>query len=156
MKSVECSEHLIELIRSAQIDTLKFGAPEDGKQKVVAVNTIDQVIEQLGASLIKRPAVGVMYEGARSTGGQQIGMGAEMVYSLFILTEKNVIAPQLSTLAVATESQVILDAVRAKIQGIKSPAGHKWKWVLEAAAATKGNLLVWVQRWSTAANDNPR
>lgn len=150
MKNVECSAHLIKLIKDAGIASLLA----NGSYKVVSVNTLDQVTEQLGSGLIKRPAVGVMYEGARTVDGQPVGMSAELVFSLFVLTEKNVIAPQLSD--VATETQVILDETRAAIQGIKAPTGHKWKWVLEAAAGSKGNLLVWVQRWSCHANANPR
>lgn len=151
MKSADCSRDLIDRIKSKSISSLLI---DGGGQKVVAVNTIDQVLAQLGSALIKRPAIGVMYEGGRSKDGQQIGLNAELVYSLFVLTEKNVLAPDLSD--VATETQIILDATRAAIQGEKSPTGHKWVWVLEAPAAAKGNLLVWVQRWSTGTNQNPR
>lgn len=160
MKVPECSAQLVQLIKDAQIPVLLTVQPADGelpnwsRQKVVAIDVAEQMMERLGSSLVRRPAIGVMYEGGRATGTQQIGLTAELVFSLFILTEQNVIAPEL--LHVTTDTQVLIDAVKAAIQGVKSPTGHKWSWVLEAPAAKKGALLLWVQRWKTACVLNPR
>lgn len=140
MEATPCYDHLKVLITDAHIPKLT----------AQSVDTIDQVIARLGGKMIARPAIGILYEGARSidaTGGRSVGGSAELVFSLCLLTESNTLAPTER----APEASAILDALRKAIQGKVSPTGHKWAWVLEAPAAEKGNLLMWIQRWRTPA-----
>ncbi|MPN43099.1 hypothetical protein SDC9_190658 [bioreactor metagenome] len=45
-----------------------------------------------------------------------------------------------------------LDLVRNAIKGKKSPTNHVWRFMVEAPAVLNNDVVLWVQRWSTACN----
>ena len=95
------------------------------------------------------PAGFVLYEGMRATpeqGSLKIGGMAEMVFSLVVVSRDTAI---LSTDQAKDEAIKILDALRHGLLGVTSPTGHKWKFLVEAAASERDGALFWVQRWST-------
>jgi hypothetical protein len=140
-----CANDLIAKMQKVTIAEL------DGK--VIACDTMDEVLTRLGSKLLKRPAIGIMYEGARSVGDNQMGGSAEIVFSALLLYEVGSLVPKSDA---STAAMLILDAMRDQVQGTTSPTKHKWKWVLEAQAAEKGSHMVWLQRWSTPTAVIPR
>jgi hypothetical protein len=95
------------------------------------------------------PAIGIVYEGMRATpeqGTGRMGMSAEMVFSLVLINRSNDIVSSDQT---KTETLVILDAIRSKLLGTRSPTGHFWRFVVEAAASQSKGVVFWVTRWST-------
>lgn len=101
-----------------------------------------------------RPAVGIVYEGARSISSgasdprrasDMVGISGEVVFSLLLIAESSVLSQLPDTM---TGAHTLLDSVRKAVQGTRTPNMHKWKWVLEAPAASKNNATVWVQRYS--------
>jgi hypothetical protein len=96
-----------------------------------------------------RPAVGILYEGARSLpqaqGSERIGISGEAVFSLILVAEATVLS---QAAEIKAPAHVHLDNLRQAIQGTRAVHGHKWRWVLEAPAAQKNAAAVWVQRWA--------
>ena len=95
-------------------------------QKTITVLSVEDLLAKIAS--VPKPAVGVLYEGARplaSEGGKQIAISAEVVYSVILVTETSVISPKVDTKAPAHET---LDALREAIHGTQSPTGHKWRW----------------------------
>lgn len=133
-----CDEDLKAKVRSV---------PEFLK-KTNTVYSLDDLIEQMGGSFVAKPAVGIWYEGARriDSDPNRRATTVELVFSLFLLTETSVLSKRIDT---QTPSHVLLDNLRSHIQGTRAPTGHFWEFQLEAAAKQKGNLAVWVQRWTT-------
>lgn len=139
----DCSADLVTKLRSIP--------PLGGK--IIVVMSMEDLISQL--TTVAKPAVGVLYEGARTAqdqGGRQIGVSAEIVFSILMLAETSVISSKVDML---TPAHDMLDQVRHAIHGTRAPTGHFWKWVMEAPAAQKNHLQVWVQRWSCAAQLPP-
>lgn len=125
-------------------------------QKTITVYSVDDMIEQL--KNVPKPAVGVMYEGARrasTEGGKQIGVSGEAVFTILLAAEVSIISAATRTQA-RTQAHELLDAVRQSIQGTRSPNGHLYAWALEAQAAMKGNVAVWLQRWTVPIQLPPR
>lgn len=115
-------------------------------QKTITVMSIDDLVAQL--SSVVKPAVGILYEGARSLqgeGGKQFGVSGEVVFSILMLAETSVISSRIETTNPAHD---LLDSIRGSIHGTRSPTGHFWKWIMEAPATSKGSNQVWIQRWS--------
>ena len=115
-------------------------------QKTITVMSIDDLTTQLTS--VAKPAAGILYEGARTIqdqGGKQIGVSGEIVFSILMLVETSVVSSKVDMRSPAHD---MLDLVREAIHGTRGPTGHFWKWMLEAPAAQKGSLQVWVQRWS--------
>lgn len=148
MKVKECANHLATLIKNAGLPKLE--------DKVIALDLDDQLFTKLGSGLIKRPAVGILYEGGRTQNGQggaQLGISAELTFSVLLLCEVPNIAPNLTE--TTTEAMVLLDGIRDAVQGQMSPTGHKWKWVIEAPAGKRDRFLVWLQRWAVPVQNTP-
>jgi hypothetical protein len=125
-------------------------------KKVITVYDVDDMIEQL--KHVPKPAVGILYEGARrvpNEGGKQVGVSGEAVFSIMLAAEVSIIAPGVATVA-RTEVHELLDDLREAIQGTRAPNSHFWAWQLEAQAAKKGNVAVWLQRWSAPIQLPPR
>lgn len=132
----KCSLDLLEKIKT--VPSLE--------NKTLNVLSVDSLVNQI-AHVVK-PAAGVLYEGARGVsaeGGRQVGVSGEIVFSVILVSETSVLTSQVDTM---TPTHELLDAVRMAIQGTRSPTGHFWKWMLEAPAASKANVQVWIQRWS--------
>lgn len=97
---------------------------------------------------VNLPAVGVLYEGLRGVpdrGAAQTGGMAEIVISVILVTP----APSSAPMADKTPLFTLLDSVRSTLMATRSPGGHFWKFVVEAAADEKSSVVFWVQRWST-------
>lgn len=123
-------------------------------KKTLAVYSVDDLIDKVAQ--VPKPAVGVMYEGARASNGgagQQIGVNGDAIFSLLLLCETSIINPTANTRAPAQEA---LDSLRSSIQGTRAPNGHLWAWTLEAPAKNVKNLTVWVQRWTCPVKLPPR
>lgn len=96
------------------------------------------------------PCVGVLYEGTRSTSADQsqashkVGLSAEAVYSIVLLTKPDIIGNNTNYLAAVD----MLDTLRGLVLNTKAPTGHFWRFVVEAAAQEKNGIVSWVQRWS--------
>lgn len=134
--------------------TAKVKSVKALNQKTITVLSVDDLTAQL-LNVVK-PAAGILYEGARpapADGGKQITVSVEVVYSILLLCETSVVSSKIDSVSPA---HALLDAVRGEIHGSRSPTGHLWKWVMEAPAAQKGSLQVWVQRWSCHAQLPPK
>lgn len=115
-------------------------------QKTITVMSIEDLTTQLAS--VTKPAVGILYEGARTVqdpNGKQVGVSGEIVFSILMLAETSVVSAKVDMIS---PSHDMLDKIRGAIHGTRSPTGHFWRWVMEAPAAQKGSLQVWVQRWS--------
>lgn len=116
------------------------------KDRTVMVLNEENLMDKLKA--VTLPAAGVLYEGLRATperGAQQVGAMAECVVSVILVTPTPGAAPK----ADKTPLFTLLDALRVKLMATNSPSGHKWKFIVEAAADEKNGVVFWVQRWST-------
>lgn len=134
--ATECSDDLESKVKSLS----KLGG------KALSVMSVDDLLAQLQG--VVKPAVGVLYEGAREVpaqAGGQMGVSGEIVFSVILVAEVSVISAKVDTMKPV---HLLLDSMREVIHGSKSPTGHFWHWRLEAPVAQKGNLAVWIQRWS--------
>lgn len=116
-------------------------------KKVHLVTSVDDFVAKVNTN--PRPAVAIMYEGARpisTPAGNDINVSAEVVFSVLILLEQ----PMLNlSKDQAPMAHTLLDDIRRQIHGKRSQyTGHRWKWVVEAPVAVKGVTGVWIQRWS--------
>jgi hypothetical protein len=99
---------------------------------------------------ISFPAVGVVYEGMRPTSDgdkatHKLGISAELVASVMMFHRPD----NMNAADTKTPAMTLLDSIRKEIMGSKSPTGHFWKFVVEAAATEKNGVVIWIQRWST-------
>lgn len=142
--ATECTVQLIALIN----ENPKF------KDKVITASSVDGLVAKLKNA--KKPAAGILYEGARpapSDGGRQIGVSCEMVFSVVLVMEENIINPV--KMDTTEEAHVHLDSFFNLISGKRSKTGHFWKWAIEAPVTQKAGNSLWVQRWSTIINRAP-
>ena len=116
--------------------------------RVFHVYSEDELIERTkGMSF---PCVGVVYDGIRSVGEPgkdtgKMGSSAELVVSVMIFFRQD-------TKAKADPKESVvghLDTIRSQLLRTKSPAGHFWRFQIEAAVAGKEGLLAYLQRWAT-------
>jgi hypothetical protein len=49
----------------------------------------------------------------------------------------------------------LLDTIRSTLMATRSPTGHFWRFLVEAPAQLKSNMVVWVSRWSTPYQTTP-
>lgn len=122
-------------------------------KKTLTVYSMEDLLETLAN--VRKPAVGVLYEGARkvqAAGASQIGVSGEAVFSLLMVYETSVMSKRVDAKSPAHD---LLDQMRGEIHGSRSPTGHFWSWVLEAPASQKANVTVWLQRWSTPVQLSP-
>ncbi len=119
------------------------------KGKVVNVYSEDELIDS--TTLITYPAVGVVYEGMRSVeemgSTNKVGNSCELVVSIILIDTYT----KTTQTAAKKQAAPILDKVRELMMANtrRSPTGHKWRFVVEAAATPKQGVVLWVQRWST-------
>jgi hypothetical protein len=123
--------------------------------KVVFVVDQDDLVAQL-KGVRSFPAAGIMYEGMRSreNDGQtaKLGISADMVISIVVVNRGSDI---LNTDQTKLTSITLLDQIRGKVIATRSPTGHFWRFVVEAAAAENEGVVFWVQRWSTPVQVAP-
>jgi hypothetical protein len=125
--------------------------PSLGNRVVVVANLEDLAAQ---TSRLPKPAVGIMYEGARSVSKEvQPGVSAEAVFSLILVTDGGGLS---KTVDMDSPAHATLDYLRLAVHGTRSPAGHYWRWNLEAPAAAKGTFEIWLQRWSTPIQVVPK
>ena len=99
---------------------------------------------------IKYPCAGIVYEGIRSTHEVQgstfkQGLNCELIASILVLQKTSA----MSGVDDKTASVALMDAIRDKILGTRSPTNHHWKFIVEAPADEKHGVVVWLQGWST-------
>jgi hypothetical protein len=95
------------------------------------------------------PCAGVTYEGMRASAEQaptgRMGIAGELVISIVLVESfSNIHAG--NTKAITTK---LLDDIRGQMMGRRSPSGHYWRFIVEAAAAPKNGSVFWLQRWQT-------
>jgi hypothetical protein len=116
------------------------------KGKVLNVYSEEELTTSTSA--MSYPACGVVYEGMRSVSEEgstsKTGNSCELVVSVLLVDMYGAVAKT----AVKKNAAPILDAIRDSMMGRKSPTGHKWRFVVEAAASPKQGIVLWVQRWS--------
>lgn len=122
--------------------------------KVLQVYTEAELLDK--TKLVTLPAAGVMYEGMRAVSeGQQanavktthrVGITAELVLSIMIIETGGNVTGTANTKRLST---ALLDLVRDRLMATKSPSGHNWRFIVEAAAEPKNGAVFWIQRWAT-------
>ena len=93
------------------------------------------------------PAAVIQYEGMRAASEQgatsKIGNSVVLIASVLVINQQETL--------IRTDTKVptllLLTQLRRKLLNRRSPGGHYWGFVVEAAAQTKSNLTFWVQRW---------
>jgi hypothetical protein len=116
------------------------------KKKILFVTDQESLMDQ-AKGVGSLPACGIIYDGMRAvgeTGSGRTGGMAEMVFSLVLINRDTDIV---STDQTKNTSILILDQMRALFLDKISPTGHRWKFVVEAAAAENKGTVFWVQRW---------
>ena len=119
----------------------------DFKNKNLFVFDEDDLADKIkGVAL---PAAGVMYEGMRSLSeagsNTKIGLSAELVFSIMVISR----AENIANVDSKTPLLNLLDEIRKSLLGTRSPTGHYWKFVVEAATRESKGMVFWVQRWQT-------
>jgi hypothetical protein len=116
------------------------------KGKIVQVYDHSELQDK--AKPLKLPACGIIYEGMRSVGesgsSAKLGTSCELVASIIMMDT-------LTNMGAANtyeNAPAILDAIREGMMGRRSPTGHFWKFIVEAAAQPSHGTVLWVQRWS--------
>lgn len=119
------------------------------KGKVLNVYGEEELMDS--TSIITYPACGIVYEGMRSLeeGGatNKVGTSSELVISIILIDTYT----KMTKAGSRKNAAPILDAIRETMMQVKrrSPTGHKWRFIVEAAASPKSGVVLWVQRWST-------
>jgi hypothetical protein len=116
--------------------------------KVIHIYSEEEMVNE--TTKVKMPAAGVLYEGMRSVaeqGSNQRGVSGELIISIMLLNTQGKAFGSAADTKVAT--MALLGSIRRGMMGRTSPTGHKWRFIVEAAAAPKAGLVFWVQRWST-------
>lgn len=128
------------------IKTLQSIAAVSGK--VFQIYSEDELMDKTKGMVF--PCAGVVYEGMRaiSEGSKDTnrqGLSAELVLSILIFFRPDALSPSNTK----TSALNLLDDVRDSIKGTRSPSGHLWRFVVEAAATEKHGVVVYIQRWTT-------
>lgn len=134
-------------IYQAAIDNLK--AIPELAAAVVGVFNDDQLLDYLKA--VPTLGVGVIYDGMRPDPEQNKPshkIGASVLLGItIVLVAKEVKFAQ--GLDYRTPGMTYMDSIRKKFMDTQSPSGHYWRFVAEAQAVQKSDVIVWVQRWET-------
>jgi len=132
----ECAHDLLTRLQSIA----------DLNGKALFVFSEDDLLDKIkGVTL---PAVGIVYEGMRSMpeqGTAKVGISCELVFSLAVINRPEV----LSKADTKTVTLNLLDQIRQTLLVTRSPTGHYWKFVVEAATSVRNGTVFWVSRWST-------
>lgn len=97
--------------------------------------------------LITPPFCGVMYEGLRANAsGDQAGMGRATNCHVAVVLGTSTKA--IGGFNSQSQAMEILDAVRDKILGYRSPSQHRWSFISESYVGDIKNVCIYIQRWS--------
>lgn len=146
LSATKCSDQLKEFLGTIPVL----------KDKIIMASTPESLAQKLKDA--KKPAVGILYEGAKrapGNGGAQMGLGAEVVFTLMLVHEVSVISPGKLEEKISVEAHALLDEMRKAIAGKRAPTGHLWNWQVEAPVSNKHGLGLWGQRWSAISNQSP-
>lgn len=117
------------------------------KGKIVSVYSQEELTDSMKG--ITAPFVGVVYEGMRAVAEQKEtnrqGVSCELVVSLIVVGRVTTAGES----SMKNQTLGLLDDLRKAMRNCKSPAGHKWRFNMEAAAAEKQGTTMWIQRWTT-------
>lgn len=140
------TDKVIEVL--ASVEAALQSIAELDKKIVTAYDETDAMDKLKG--LKRWPAAVIQYEGIRAVAegeksSGKLGASVELFVTVMVINQ--------GEFPVGTDTKVptirLLTAIRRTMLGRTSPAGHKWAFVVEAAAETKSNLVFWVQRWKT-------
>lgn len=128
-------------------DAVKSVAAFTGKT-VFNVYDIDELVAS--AATLPVTGVGVVYEGMRSVPeinreSNRQGLSAEMIVAVVLAYKPEPIGPSSQRITAVDTLDAIRDVMRAR----RSPSGHLWRFYIEAAAAKRGDRVIWIQRWAT-------
>ena len=132
---VECINDIIEAVQSVA----------EFEQRVATVFDEEDAMNQL-KGLARWPAAVVQYEGMKAVEGQQAGNwpnAATLIMSILVVNQ----GQRLIKTDTKVSTLLLLTQLRKTLLGRTAPSGHKWKFVVEAAASEKNGLIFWVQRW---------
>ena len=135
--ALECIEDV-----QAKLDALdEFG------QKIFHVYSEEDLLDK--ATTLRLPAVGVSYGGITSEPGQDRSrqglLGSLRVAIVLIIDSKSI------GLDRKDEAAEMMDLIRCALLGQKSPTGHKWQFLSELPMGSASGVLLYMQRWQTAA-----
>jgi hypothetical protein len=92
------------------------------------------------------PCAGVVYEGLRPKQSPEgTGIVADLNCAIYLLYQSGSIG-KVDNKPMAV---LLLDDIRNKLKGVRSPSGHKWVFRFESPAEDMHKALVYYQRWST-------
>lgn len=115
-------------------------------EKTLLIYSAEELMDKSMA--VPLPAAGVVYEGMRanteSTPTNRTGTSAEAIFTILVLAD----SLKLSTIETKQSNINLLGKIRRTLRDRKSPTGHKYRFMLEAPAAEKGDTLIWAQRWA--------
>lgn len=98
--------------------------------------------------------VGVLYEGMKANQSVAKGGSAGTVISTEIVVSVVIMGkPDDIYGADKTGMPEHLDSIRDAVKGQRSPTNHLWRFMVEAPAVLNDDVVLWIQRWSTAANN---
>jgi hypothetical protein len=134
--AVDCLNDL-----ATKIDSLnEFG------QKIFAVYSEDDLFDK--SKHLKFPAVGLMYEGMVSEGDpSRQGLSATLKVVVVLVLDGKTIA----NMDRKNDAARLLDAIRSSILRTNSPTQHKWRFASETPMGELNGVLLYLQRWETAA-----
>jgi hypothetical protein len=113
------------------------------KGRVLFVLDDDEALNKIKGTSF--PQVCYLYEGMRSVDTkEQRGISCEAVFGLVIMTK----IEQLAGHNNKASAIALLDDVRAAMREGRSPVAAHWKFLVEAQAAKKDTVLLYLQRWS--------
>lgn len=120
------------------------------KDKVGHIYTYEELVDK--SKNVSFPALGIIYEGLRAERGENAGKSASVVsssivVSLILLTDSDNKLGGLPKM----KAHEYLALTRNALNNKPSPSGHKYRFIVEAPASEKGTKVMWVQRWSVAA-----
>ena len=119
------------------------------QNKIVRSFDADETIDRLRSSN-NAPGAGIVYEGMRpmpeNSPAAKLGASAELIFSIILMNTGRSIVAQADT---KTPTIALLAQVRAAFFGQRSPSGGFYRFMVEAPAVEKDNVVVWVQRWAT-------
>lgn len=135
--ALKCMEDVEEKIRGLK----EFG------NKIFSVYSEDDLLNK--AKTLTLPAVGISYGGILTEPGmdksRQGLMGSLRVAVVLVIDSSSV------SLDRKDEAAEYLDAIRGALIGQTSPTCHKWQFLSEMPMGDMGGVLVYMQRWQTAA-----
>jgi len=127
--------------------TGKLEALREFDSKIFHVYSEDDLLDK--AKTLSLPAVGVSYGGITADPGQdrtRQGLMGYLRIAIVLVIDANSVS-----LDRKDEAVEYLDTIRSTLMGQASPTCHKWHFVSETPLGKAGGVLLYMQRWQTAA-----